>query len=142
MVSKLTPLLLAGRAGHVGVCKRLILEGASIDAQDMFGDNIFHYLSRSGRGTTLQFIKEFAEKARTGSTAGLLQVKNNRGKTCLDIAANASVASIIHRELSADQRKQKPAGAAKLKRGPMKGVGGQVVSAQQTKSRKNPARKK
>lgn len=142
-VSQLTPLLQAARAGHIPVCKRLILAGASLRSQDMFGDTVFHFLSRNGRGTTLQFIRTFAEKAKPGSCKGVLQIKNNKGKTCLDIAANESVANIIKRELAAEQQKQNKS-VSKLRKGLAKSkiIGGQVSTAQQAKIRRTRYKKK
>lgn len=133
-VSRSTPLLEAGRAGHVGTCKKLLAEGANIRDQDMFGDTVFHFCARAGRGGMIPHLKSCAEKYRPGSTSGVLDILNLKGRKCIDVAANESVRAIIGR-IQEDDQNAKQAVSQRFRKSIAKGkiIGGQISNAQQNR---------
>jgi len=92
-----SPLLEAARAGHALVCNALLGKGADVGWQDANGDTCFHWCARKGNGALLNNLILIADKCRLGSASSGLGIKNNRGKTCLDIAKNETVAELIRR---------------------------------------------
>ncbi|GBG34281.1 Ankyrin repeat domain-containing protein 1 [Hondaea fermentalgiana] len=133
-VSRVTPLLEAGRAGHPRICKKLIEEGARVDCQDMHGDSIFHWCARRGRGSMIRHLLRAAEKVKPGSTRDVLELRNNRGRSAIDVAANETVTALISQEKE-NAEKLKSLANMKLRKGLAKArvVGEKVENAQQVK---------
>ena len=97
---------------------------------DSHGETCIHWAARRGWGSLIVAILRAAEKYKKGSTRGLLNIRNNKGHSAIDIGANETVKELIRREMSRLGEKEAERGVtrARLKRGLMKakmvGVGG------------------
>mmetsp|Transcript_9892 Transcript_9892/g.25019 ORF Transcript_9892/g.25019 Transcript_9892/m.25019 type:complete len:244 (+) Transcript_9892:159-890(+) len=96
--ARVTPLLEAARAGQTLTCRRLLEAGANIKDQDAWGDSCFHWCARKGNRMAIAQLLQAAEKVKPGSTAGVLELRNARGRTCLDVAQTDSVHHFLEQE--------------------------------------------
>jgi len=69
--------------------------GANITLQDKEGNTCLHWASRMGWGSMLVSMINTYRKRHPTQSKGVLQIMNSRGRTCLEVAKNETVAELV-----------------------------------------------
>ena len=150
MYSGVTPLLEAARAGLPLTCSLLLKAGADVSARDKQDNTFVHWCARKGWGSMTKGVLKTAEKAKPGSTRGLLTARNVKNYTPVDVAANVTVQNLIGREIKRyGEAAQKRKGVMKkMKKGLLKAkimgadIGQKKLAAVKAKQRRYSSRSK
>jgi len=105
--SMMTPLMYAARARHSNIVILLIKHGANVNLQDRDGNTCLHWASRKGWGSMLVSMLNTYQKIQPTRSRGVLQIRNSRGRTCLEVAKNETVAELVRKRFEDQSSREK-----------------------------------